>query len=85
MANRGAELELVRENSAKWWGCSNGRLNIVAVNEYVGWYIGRPPDRATARWEIPYDKPVFVSEFGGDARQAFHGDKTQRWAEEFQE
>ena len=30
------------------------------------------------------DKPVFVSEFGGDARQGLHGDQTQRWTEEFQ-
>jgi beta-glucuronidase len=60
-------------------------VDIVAFNEYVGWYVGLPPACATARWEIPYDKPVFVSEFGGDARQGFHGDKTQRWTEEFQE
>ena len=59
-------------------------VDIVAFNEYIGWYVGLPPDCATARWEIPYDKPVFVSEFGGDARQGFHGDKTQRWTEEFQ-
>ena len=60
-------------------------VDIVAFNEYIGWYVGLPPDCATARWEIPYDKPVFVSEFGGDARKGFHGDKTQRWTEEFQE
>jgi hypothetical protein len=58
-----------------------GVVDIVAFKEYVG----LPPDCATARWEIPYDKPVFVSEFGGDARQGFHGDKAQRWTEEFQE
>jgi beta-glucuronidase len=35
-------------------------------------------------WEIPYNKPVFVSEFGGDARQGYHGSKDQRWTEDFQ-
>jgi len=30
------------------------------------------------------NKPVFISELGGGARQGFHGDKSQRWTEEFQ-
>ena len=36
-------------------------------------------------WEIPYDKPVIVSEFGGGAKYGLHGAKNQRWTEEFQE
>ncbi|HEY9510059.1 MAG TPA: glycoside hydrolase family 2 TIM barrel-domain containing protein [Verrucomicrobiae bacterium] len=60
-------------------------VDIVAFNEYVGWYDGLPEKCSRVTWEIPYDKPVFVSEFGGDARQVLHGDKNQRWTEEFQE
>ncbi|MFM2081726.1 MAG: hypothetical protein RL380_417 [Verrucomicrobiota bacterium] len=60
-------------------------VDIVAFNEYVGWYDGLPEKCARTRWEIPYDKPVFVSEFGGDARQGLHGGKAERWTEEFQE
>ncbi len=60
-------------------------VDIVAFNEYVGWYDGLPEKCRRITWEIPYDKPVFVSEFGADARQGFHGDKAQRWTEEFQE
>ena len=60
-------------------------VDIVAFNEYVGWYDGLPDKCAKVTWEIPYKKPVFVSEFGGDARQGYHGDKSQRWTEEFQE
>ena len=44
------------------------------------------PDKcAKVSWEIPYNKPVFVSEFGGDALQGRHGPKNERWTEEFQE
>jgi len=60
-------------------------VDIVAFNQYVGWYDGLPDKCGKVTWEIPYNKPVFISEFGGDARQGFHGDKTQRWTEEFQE
>ena len=60
-------------------------VDIVAFNQYVGWYDGLPEKCARVSWEIPYDKPVFVSEFGGDARQGRHGDKSERWNEEFQE
>ena len=60
-------------------------VDIVAFNQYVGWYDGLPEKCARISWEIPYDKPVFVSEFGGDARQGRHGDKSERWNEEFQE
>ncbi|HEY0891710.1 MAG TPA: beta-glucuronidase, partial [Cellvibrio sp.] len=36
-------------------------------------------------WEISYNKPVFVSEFGGSAKQGLHGDVNQIFTEEFQE
>lgn len=60
-------------------------VDIVAFNQYIGWYDGLPEKCARVSWEIPYNKPVFISEFGGDARQGLHGSKDQRWTEEFQE
>jgi beta-glucuronidase len=60
-------------------------VDIVSFNQYTGWYDGLPEKCARVTWEIPYNKPVFVSEFGGDARQGLHGPKTQRWTEEYQE
>jgi len=60
-------------------------VDVVAFNEYVGWYDGLPDKCGKVTWEIPYDKPVFISEFGGDARQGYHGSRDQRWTEEFQE
>ena len=59
-------------------------VDVVSFNEYIGWYrdVNAAP-RMT--WEIPYDKPVIISEFGGGAVAGMHGDKSQRWTEEFQE
>jgi beta-glucuronidase len=59
-------------------------VDVVAFNEYIGWYDGLPEKCSRVRWQIPYDKPVFISEFGGDAKQGLHGDKSERWTEEFQ-
>ncbi|HEX4266191.1 MAG TPA: glycoside hydrolase family 2 TIM barrel-domain containing protein [Verrucomicrobiae bacterium] len=60
-------------------------VDVLAFNEYIGWYDGLPEKCGKVTWEIPYNKPVFVSEFGGDARLGYHGGKDQRWTEEYQE
>lgn len=60
-------------------------VDIVSFNQYVGWYDGLPDKCARVNWEIPYDKPAFISEFGAGAKQGFHGDKTARFTEEYQE
>jgi beta-glucuronidase len=60
-------------------------LDIVAFNQYLGWYGGKPEDADTAKWATPYNKPVVVSEFGGDAKQGLFGAKNERWTEDYQE
>lgn len=60
-------------------------LDIVAFNEYTGWYGGSLETAPDAKWEINYNKPVIVSEFGGGALQGKHGTKDERWTEEYQE
>ena len=62
----------------------NAYVDVVSFNQYIGWYRD-VNDAAKMTWEIPYDKPVIVSEFGGGAKYGLHGDKNQRWTEEFQE
>jgi hypothetical protein len=57
---------------------------VVSFNQYVGWYRD-VHDAPHMQWEIPYDKPVIVSEFGGGAKAGLHGDVDQRRSEEFQE
>ena len=62
----------------------NQYVDVVSFNQYIGWYRD-VNDAPKMRWEIPYDKPVIISEFGGGAKAGYHGDKEQRWTEEFQE
>lgn len=61
------------------------QLDIVAFNQYIGWYGGTPDDAPKARWIIPFNKPVVMSEFGADALQGLHGGRDERWSEEYQE
>ncbi len=62
----------------------NKYVDVVSFNQYIGWYRD-VNDAAKMTWEIPYDKPVIISEFGGGAKYGLHGAKNQRWTEEFQE
>ena len=62
----------------------NQYVDVVSFNQYVGWYRD-VNDAPKMRWEIPYNKPVIISEFGGGAKYGYHGPKNQRWTEEFQE
>ena len=62
----------------------NEYVDVVSFNQYIGWYRD-VNDAPKMHWEIPYDKPVIISEFGGGAKYGLHGEKNQRWTEEFQE
>ncbi|HWX94001.1 MAG TPA: glycoside hydrolase family 2 TIM barrel-domain containing protein [Terriglobales bacterium] len=59
-------------------------LDVLGLNEYLGWYFGRPEDADRWQWESKYAKPLIVSEFGGDALYGKHGDASTRWTEEYQ-
>ncbi len=59
-------------------------LDVLGINEYVGWYERRPQDADTLQWKAIWDKPVIVSEFGAGALYGRHGDANERWTEEYQ-
>lgn len=59
-------------------------LDVLGCNEYVGWYDGPPEKADRLTWKVTLQKPLVVSEFGGDALYGHHGDKGQRWTEEYQ-
>lgn len=81
-----AALETRHENGVSIVDDKIGeQLDIVAFNQYRGWYGGTLHDAPEAKWEVRFNKPVIISEFGGDAKQGLHGDKTHRWTEEYQE
>jgi beta-glucuronidase len=58
-------------------------LDVIGVNQYVGWYTGKAEDCDTIQWTLP-QKPVIMSEFGAEAKQGNHGATNQRWTEEQQ-
>ena len=62
----------------------NKYVDVISFNEYIGWYRD-VNDAPKMTWKIPYNKPVIISEFGGGAKSGLHGEKNQRWTEEFQE
>lgn len=59
-------------------------LDVIGVNEYIGWYEGHPDLADTTEWKIAYQKPLIVSEFGAGAKAGLHGSKDERWTEEYQ-
>lgn len=60
-------------------------VDLLAFNEYLGWYTGTPEYCRAANWTISYDKPFFISETGAEALGGYHADSKTMWSEEYQE
>lgn len=58
--------------------------DLCSFNQYTGWYDGTLEKIDRTTWSIKYNKPVFISEFGADAKQGLHGDVAARFTEEYQ-
>jgi beta-glucuronidase len=62
------------------------KLDLVSFNEYAGWYWGGTPKEITKYYfDIKYQKPVIISEFGADALAGFHADEETKFSEEYQQ
>jgi len=59
-------------------------LDVLGINEYMGWYESRLEDIDKVQWKLKWDKPLIVSEFGAGAPYGRHGDADEIWTEEFQ-
>jgi beta-glucuronidase len=63
-------------------------LDVIGANEYIGWYEQHAEGADTTTWDIRYDKPLIMSEWGGDAKAGNHapsGDSHPAlWTEEYQ-
>lgn len=59
-------------------------LDVIGTNEYIGWYEGHPETADITQWDIAYQKPLIMSEFGADAKAGLHGSEKERWTEEYQ-
>jgi len=62
----------------------NEYVDVISFNQYIGWYRNTVEETNLMKWEILYDKPVMISEFGGGALQGMHGDVKQKFTEEYQ-
>jgi len=76
-------------NTFKVWDPLYNYSDLIALNEYIGWYLpwqGKPSD---TKWQISFpDKPVFISEFGGEAlygSKSGQVDEAAYWTETYQE
>jgi beta-glucuronidase len=81
-----AALEVHREGEESFVNDPLGeKLDLASFNEYAGWYWGGVPSGITKySYTVKYNKPVIISEFGGDALAGFHADENTRWSEEYQ-
>jgi beta-glucuronidase len=79
------EVTKANNNVNKLSDNMNELVDVISFNQYIGWYRGTNETAGLMKWEIPYNKPVIISEFGGEALQGLHGDKIQKWNEEYQE
>jgi beta-glucuronidase len=63
--------------------------DLVAINEYIGWYIPWQGEPSHTKWNIAFpDKPVFISEFGGEALFGNNDgptDEAAYWTEDYLE
>ncbi|GJM64348.1 glycoside hydrolase family 2 protein [Persicobacter diffluens] len=59
-------------------------VDIMSFNQYHGWYGGDIAAFKNIKWEVKYNKPVIVSEWGAGALAGYHADKQTVWSEEYQ-
>lgn len=85
-----AAFDLVRFNEEKQRFVMDdsftSKLDVVAVNKYMGWYHPWPVEPKDAIWEVVTDKPLIISEFGGEALYGQSGDENvvSSWSEDYQ-
>ncbi|HEY8896958.1 MAG TPA: glycoside hydrolase family 2 TIM barrel-domain containing protein, partial [Niastella sp.] len=70
------------------WDTLYRHADIISINEYVGWYIPWQGEPASTKWKLVCpEKPVFISEFGGEALYGNHPgpkDEAAYWTEDYQ-
>ncbi len=62
------------------------KLDVVGVNKYMGWYAPWPMDPEDCIWRVALDKPLIITEFGGEALYGRSGpdDWADSWSEDYQ-
>ena len=62
------------------------KLDMIGINKYMGWYTAWPLEPAKCIWKVAQTKPLFISEFGGEALYGQSGDESvaSSWSEDYQ-
>ncbi len=55
-------------NTFNVWDTVYKHFDIISVNEYLGWYVPWQGEPENVKWKLIADKPLFISEFGGEAK-----------------
>lgn len=75
-------------NSFNVWDPLYKYSDLVAINEYIGWYVPWQGKPSETKWQFAFpEKPVFISEFGGEAVYGNNSqatDEAANWTEEYQ-
>lgn len=59
-------------------------VDVLAVNEYYGWYYGSVAELPELAYTNAFGKPIVFSELGAGAKAGLHGDPGEVWTEEHQ-
>jgi len=59
-------------------------LDVVAINQYHGWYYGTRDEIPDLTFTTAFGKPIIFSELGAGAKAGVHGTEDEIWSEEFQ-
>jgi len=76
------------KNSFSVWDTLYEYSDLISVNQYIGWYDPWQGKPSEVNWNFAYpDKPVFISEFGGEAMYGSNSgptDEAAYWTEAYQ-
>lgn len=77
-----------QNNTFYVWDTLYKYSDIISINEYIGWYVPWQGNPSETKWKMKYnDKPVFISEFGGEAlygNTEGPSDEANNWNEDYQ-
>jgi beta-glucuronidase len=76
------------DNTFNVWDTLCRHLDIIAINEYLGWYAPWQGKPSETKWKFVTEKPLIISEFGGEAKYGSNNgpvDEAASWSEAYQE
>ncbi|WP_257090480.1 glycoside hydrolase family 2 TIM barrel-domain containing protein [Sphingobacterium sp. E70] len=63
----------------------NRLMDVMAINQYIGWYKAWPENDSEVEWISHFNKPLIFSEFGGEAVFGNNTDpkRASSWSEDY--